>query len=129
MSSKTPVKVDESLLLNWGTRIGVAARNEGVKAAQMEGLIASLDSIEGREALLVTAAFALRQAERLGTGRNMAKLVAQAMLEVYEARGGKEEARKLLGFAKWVYEALPRGIRGRPEQLTLSELLKQVIGR
>jgi len=130
MSDKaTQAKIDETPLLNWGARIGAAARNENVKAAQMENLIASLDAIEGREALLATAAFALRQAQRLGTGQAMARLVVQAMLDLYERGGSKEEARRALGFAKWVYEASPRGLRGRPEQLTLTDILKQIAGR
>jgi len=130
MSGKVDqANVDESFLLDWGARIGAAARNENVKAAQIENLIASLDAIEGRMALLATGAFALRQAQRLGSGRAMARLVAQAMLDLYEKGGGKEEAKKALGFAKWVYEALPMGFRGRLEQLTLSAILKQMAGR
>jgi len=131
MSSESPqAKIDETFILDWGAKIGAAARSENVKAAQMEALIASLDSLEGREALLATAAFAQRQSQRLGMGRDMARLVTQAMLDIYARGGGKEEARKVLGFAKWVYEALPpRIIRGRLEQLTLHDLLKQLAGR
>lgn len=123
--------IDEKLLLDWGARIGLAAKLDNVNKAQLENLVASLDSIEGREGLLVAAAFALRQAERLGTGRTMARIVNQAMLDLYERGAGKEEARRVLGFAKWVYEALaarmPRGLR--PEQVTLHELLRQLAGR
>jgi hypothetical protein len=130
MSAKvSETKVNESVLLDWGAKIGAAARNDNVKAAQLEGLIASLDAVEGSEALLATATFAMRQAQRLGTGQTMARLVVQAMLDLYEKRGGKEEARKMLGFAKWVYEASPRGFRGRPDQLTLADILKQMAGR
>jgi hypothetical protein len=129
MSDKaTQAKSNEAFILNLGAKIGAAARNENVKSAQMENLIASLDAIEGREALLATAAFALRQARRLGTGWIMARLVAQAMLDLYERGEDKEEARKMLGFAKWVYEASPRGFRGRPDQLTLTDILKQMAG-
>lgn len=126
-AQETTAKIDEKLLLDWGARIGAAARSENVRAAQLENLIASLDAIQGREALLATAAFALRQAQRLGIGRTMARLVNQALLEIYERGGGKEEARKMLGFAKWVYEAII-GFRGRPDQLTLESLLKQLAG-
>ena len=131
MSDKTlQAKIDETFILDWGAKIGVAARNENVRAAQIEALIASLDTIEGRGALLITATFAQRQAQRLGTGREMARLVTQAMLDLHEKGGGKEEARKLLGFAKWIYEALPpRPIRVRLDQLTLQDLLKQLAGR
>lgn len=121
-------KIDEKLVLDWGARIGFAARVENVRPAQLENLLASLDTVEGPEALLVTAAFAQRQAERLGTGRTMARLINQAMLELYERGAGKDEARRMLGFAKWIYEALgtrtPRGVR--PDQLTLHDLLKQL---
>jgi len=126
-SQEGAAKVEEKLLLDWGARIGAAARYEGIKSAQLENLIASLDVVQGKEALLVTAAYALRQAQRLGAGRMTARLVNQALLELYEKGCGKEEARKMLGFAKWVYEAVP-GFRGRLEQLTLESLLRQLAG-
>ncbi|MCC6015144.1 MAG: hypothetical protein LM564_05525 [Desulfurococcaceae archaeon] len=117
----------EELLLNWGARIGAAAFVDRVKASQVENIIAALDVIEGREALLLTALFAQRQARRLGMGENMARLVRQAMLELYDKSLSKEEARKVLGIAKWVFEALQgSGAQLRREQLdklTLKELL------
>lgn len=119
----------ERLILDWGARIGVSAQIEGVRASQFENLITSLENFQGREALLATAAFAQRQAQRLGVGRATARLISQALLELYEKGAGKEEARKMLGFAKWVFEARilpPRGVR--PEQLTLESLLKQPAG-
>lgn len=128
MSKEGTSSFDEKFLLDWGTRIGAAARSENIRPAQLENLIASLDSFPGRESLLVVATFALRQAERLGTGRNTARLVSRAMLELYEMGAGKDDARKTLGFAKWVYEALTRGVRGNLEQLTLEQLLKHIVG-
>jgi len=127
--SEGAAKISEKVLLDWAAKIGAAARNEDVRPAQLENLIASLDAIQGREALLATAAFALRQAQRLGIGRTTARLANQALLDLYEKGGDKDEARKMLGFAKWVYEALA-GFRPRtrPEQLTLEELLKQLAG-
>ncbi|MEM3944704.1 MAG: hypothetical protein QXJ21_09795 [Thermofilum sp.] len=128
----TPQKniVDEKLLLDWGARIGFAARQEGIRPSQLENLIASLDVVEGRVALLATAAFALRQAERLGTGRMTARIVNKAMLDLYEKNFGKEHARKMLGFAKWVYEALSSPVRElRPDQATLEELLRRLASR
>ena len=119
----------EKLILDWGARIGVSAQIEGVRASQFENLIISLENFQGRETLLATAAFAQRQAQRLGVGRVTARLVSQALLELYEKGAGKEEARKMLGFAKWVFEARippPRGVR--PEQLTLESLLRQLAG-
>jgi hypothetical protein len=122
-ASSTSQPIDELELLNWGTQIGVAARRENVRPAQLENLIASLDSVSGREALLATAIFALRQAQRLGVGRTTASLVSQALVGLYERGAGKDHARKVLGFAKWIYEAnIP--YRDRIEQLTLLQLLK-----
>ena len=123
------IEEKEKLILDWGARIGAAARYEEMRAAQLENLIASLDAIQGREALLATAVFALRQAQRLGAGRTTARLVNQALLDLYEKGGGKDEARKMLSFAKWVYEALAVARpRVRAEQLTLEELLKHLAG-
>jgi hypothetical protein len=123
-SASSSQPIDELELLNWGTQIGVAARRENVRPAQLENLIASLDSVSGREALLATAIFALRQAQRLGVGRTTANLVSQALVGLYERGAGKDHARKMLGFAKWIYEANIT-CRDRIEQLTLLQLLKQ----
>ena len=124
--SSSQQEVDEQLLLDWGARIGVAARSEDVKPAQLENLIASLDSVSGREALLATAAFALRQVKRGGIGQTTANLIRQALLDLYERKGAdKDHARKMLGFAKWVFEADIQ-YRDRPENLTLHQLLKQL---
>ncbi len=136
--------MDEASLLDWGSRIGVAALNDEKKVrsevdvlnderrgdkkvdlkSQLENLKASLDSVTGREALLATAAYAIRQAQRLKKGYNMANLVKRALIELYEKGADKEHARKMLDFAKWVYEAnLQYG--GNYEDLTLLKLLKQ----
>ncbi len=119
----------EELLLNWGARIGAAAYSDGVKASQLENILAILDVIEAKEALLLTALFAYRQARRLGTGNTMARMIQQAMLDLYEKNLTKKEAKEVLGIAKWVYEALQgSGIRVQRDQLsklTLHELLKQ----
>ena len=117
--------IDEKILLDWGARIGAAARSEGVRVSQLENLIASLESFsEDKVSLLGTAAFALRQAERLRSGRKMAELVGKAMIELYEKRCGKNEARKILGFAKWVYEALGFHKVKDFENITLEKLLE-----
>jgi|GEM_PF-1049897 hypothetical protein len=124
--SSSQQEIDERILLDWGARIGVAARREYVKPAQLENLIASLDSVSGREALLATAAFALRQVKRGGIGQTTANLIRQALLDLYERKGAdKDHARKMLGFAKWVFEADIQ-YRDRPENLTLHQLLKQL---
>jgi hypothetical protein len=120
---------NEELLLNWGARIGVAAYSDGVKASQLENILAILDVIEVREALLLTALFAYRQARRLGTGTTMARMIQQAMLDLYEKNLAKKEAREVLGIAKWVYEALQgsgvRIPRDQLDKLTFHELLKK----
>lgn len=135
-------EVIEQLILDWGARIGAAAYRENVAPTQLENLITSLDAVSGRDALLVTATFALRQASRRGRGGEQegeqrqglgpmtARLVSRALLELYDKGGGKKEALKLLDFAKWVYGALQTSnFSGRPEQITLYDLLKQLTGR
>ncbi len=132
MSSKpSSCNVEEKLLFDHGTRIGVAALIDRVARSQIENIIASLDTVEGREALLVTAAFAKRQivargqSERTKEDKKTAQFIVKALLELYEKGCGKEEARKVLGFAKWIYE-IEFTPRGTPEQLTLQEYLKQL---
>jgi len=123
------MQIDEKWLLNWGARIGAAARRDNIKGSQLENIIATLDSVEGREALLITAAYALRQAQRLKKGHAMARFIAQALRELYAKGGGKEEARKMLGFAKWVFEATQKvSIKGDLSKLGLEELLGQLVG-
>jgi len=145
--SSSQQEIDERILLDWGARIGVAACMDNVAPSQLENLIASLDSVSGKEALLATAAFALRQAQRHkrqdqrekkkgGIGERTANLIRQALLDLYGREGAdKDHARKMLGFAKWIYEWLHVEDRdGRsyckvnipnPENLTLLQLLKQ----
>jgi len=120
-----PQEVDEKFLLDWGAKIGAAAKSEGVAKTQLENLIATLESfLDDTASLLGTAAFALRQAERQRTGRRMAKLVGKAMIELCERKYGKNEARKMLGFAKWVYEALGYQKIRDFEKINLEELIK-----
>ncbi len=152
--------MDEKELLDWGARIGVATRLAAVEKNQLENLIASLDSVSGREALLATAAYALRQAQRLANkekqsankekqldknskdkqldiNRKMvwANLIKEALIDLFHSyNADKEHARKMLDFAKWVYEAelhyyvdmnnVNSAIE-RLKRLTLLELLKQ----
>jgi hypothetical protein len=142
MSSKpSSCNVEEKLLFDHGTRIGVAALIDEVARNQIENIIASLDTVEGREALLVTAAFARRQSERTKKDKKKdektakskedkedkktAQFIVKALLELYEKGCGKEEAKKVLGFAKWIYE-IGFTPSGNLEQLTLQEYLKQL---
>lgn len=120
--------IDERRMLDLAARIGVQAKFEGIAKAQFEGILASLDSIEDPSAsLLVTAAFAHRQASRL-RGRETAKLINASLAELHRAGGRKEDARRLLGLAKWVYEAVePIRLPLRREEirtLTFAKLLE-----
>jgi hypothetical protein len=111
--------MEEKVLLDWGAKIGAIAKAEGVEKHQLETLMASLESIrDNRECLLLTAAFAYRQSNRkererplLGIGT--AERVRNALRELYEGGGTREDARKVLGIAKWVHEAAERLPRER----------------
>jgi len=99
-------------LLNFGTQIGATARAEGVEKHQLEILLASLESIrDERMCLLLTAAFAERQSKRKREsqrellGPKTAGNVVNALKELYQKGATRKEARKMLGIAKWIYEA------------------------
>jgi len=99
--------ITEKELLDWGVRIGSQARLAGVEKHQLENLIASLDSVDDpRACLLMTAVFAYRQASRDVIGPSTAVVIRSAMSELYnKSDKPREAARKMLGFAKWVYES------------------------
>ena len=126
------MSIDENFLLNWGTKIGVQAKIDGIRPSQIEGILSSLELIsDDKASLLLTVVFALRQAERLRTGRQTARLINEALNEVYERKGNREDARKLLGVAKWVYESLERQRLprvGNVRDLTLKKLLEAMRG-
>ena len=126
------MSIDENFLLNWGTKIGVQAKIDGIRPSQIEGILSSLELIpDDKASLLLTAVFALRQAERLRTGRQTAHLINEALGEVYKRNGNREDARKLLDVAKWVYESLERRrlpYVGNVRDLTLNKLLEAMRG-
>jgi len=94
-------------ILDHAARIGTTARREGVEKSQLEQLIASLEGYpHERLCLLVTAAFANRQASRGVLRRDTARAVSVAMNDLYSKGAGKDLARTLLGLSKWVYEAV-----------------------
>jgi hypothetical protein len=104
MNGSTPY---EKEILDYAARIGVQAKLDGVKSSQLEQLIGSLEAIkDDKLCMLVTASFAYRQAERIGQGYRMARIVAESMDRLYQLGGSREDARKLLGLAKWVYESI-----------------------
>jgi len=97
--------LEPSTLLDYATRIGVQARLDGIAKTQVESLLASLDFIEDPKlSLLLTSAYAHRQAARLGRGHNTARIVNELMDRMYKGGEGKEKARFALGLAKWIYE-------------------------
>jgi len=107
LSSDREKETLEKILLDYAARIGCLAKVENVPQSQLEQIIASLENSEDtRYALLICATFAKRQANRLGKGWNMASAIVEAMKTLYEKNAGKEEARKVLGLAKWVRESL-----------------------
>lgn len=55
---------------------------------------------------MVVSLYAYRQAGRGEISRRTADLVYEAMRSLSEAGCGREDARKLLGFVKWIYESL-----------------------
>ncbi len=91
--------------MDWAARIGSQAKLDGVAKSQIEQLIGSAELLPAH-APLISAAFASRQAARLGRGQNTAKVVAQAMKWLHGQNKDKAEVRRLLGLAKWVYECL-----------------------
>lgn len=96
-------------LLDYATKIGVQARYDRVEKAQIENLLASLEMVEDSQiSPLVTAAYAHRQAARLKRGYRTAKLINEAMDWLYRQNLGREEARRLLGMAKWIFESLEK---------------------
>ena len=119
----------EPNIFDLAARIGVQAKYEGVDKSQIENILSSLDLVEDeRKSLLVTALFAERQATRLGRGRETARLINDSLTQLYASGKKKNQARQLLGLAKWVYEATserrlpisPRDIKN----LTFEKLLE-----
>jgi hypothetical protein len=100
--------ISDKEILDIATRIGVQARFEGLTRSQFENLLSSLDYVQDpKVSLLVAVAFAYRQASRLGRGRRTANLVANALERIYR-EGEKDDARKLLGLAKWIFEIVEK---------------------
>jgi len=128
-SSITKTSISQIELFDWGARIGAAAYSDGIKASQLENIISILDTVEGNEALLLVATFAQRQSKRLKQGYNLAKIVTEAMLYLFENNLGKDAARMVLGIARWVFDALQGAREFRREELeklTLKDILSHL---
>ncbi|MEM2618276.1 MAG: hypothetical protein QW356_02140 [Candidatus Hadarchaeales archaeon] len=122
----------EEELINWGTEIGALAASRRTAKDQLEKLIASLESVsDPRLALLVTAAYAIRQSrrEKAPLTQDVAQLIASILHRLYEANGTKTEARKVLGFAKWVREASDIPALHGKQVKTLKDFVGLVAGR
>lgn len=93
--------------LDKASKIAVQAKLDGLTKTQIENISASLYMIEDeRDCLLFTQLFSQRQAARLRRGHNFAKLVNEAINEIYSKGGKREDATKLLGLVKWIYESI-----------------------
>ena len=122
--------VEERLILDYAARIGVQAKLDGMKRTHFEGILASLEAIEDeRSSILVTATFAHRQAERLGRGSRTASLISEALRKIHSLKGGREDARRLLGLARWVFESIEHvGFPRVPDirKLTLERFIEEL---
>jgi len=99
--------ITEENILNLAAKIAVQAKVDNVKKSQIENLLASVEiSSDPKNSLLVVSLYAYRQAGRGEISRRTADLVYEAMRSLSEAGCGREDARKLLGFVKWIYESL-----------------------
>ncbi|MBC7091696.1 MAG: hypothetical protein H5T50_07315 [Nitrososphaeria archaeon] len=95
--------------LDRASKIAVQAKLDGLTKSQIENLIASLYMTEDeKECLLFTLLFAHRQAARLERGYNFAKLINQTISEMYSKGGNREDASKLLGLVKWIFESIEK---------------------
>ncbi|NHV98446.1 MAG: hypothetical protein HA496_02225 [Thaumarchaeota archaeon] len=119
--------ISDKEALDIATKIGVQAKFDGLTKSQFENLLSSLDYVQDPKAsLLVAAAFAYRQTSRLGKGKRTADLVANALERIYR-EGGKEDARKLLGLAKWIFEIVEKTrLERTPNEFT--DLLRMLAG-
>ena len=125
----------EKEIFDWGTQIGVLMATEKIEREkkaekhQVEQIIASLENTKDPMlSLLVTALFAQRQATRKLIGRKTADHISFVMKTLYEKNRTREEARKILGMAKWVYEIMEERpeIFEEPKKLTLEDFIKKI---
>ncbi|MEM0057047.1 MAG: hypothetical protein QW612_05805 [Candidatus Bathyarchaeia archaeon] len=99
--------ITEKDILDLAAKIAVQARLDKVERSQIENLLASVEiSSDPKNSPWVVALYAYRQAGRNKIRRETANLINEAMSNLCEAGCGREEARKILGFVKWIYESL-----------------------
>lgn len=121
--------MNEQEILNAGIRIGVALHSEEVSSAQVNKLLEILESEkEPKTAITLLAIYVQRQKARRRKGQReetekgyigeaSAREITRILLRLLNTNiENKDEVRKILGTAKWVYEAL-EGYRGDPRAL------------
>ncbi|MCS7098591.1 MAG: hypothetical protein NZ922_06405 [Candidatus Methanomethyliaceae archaeon] len=133
MSQTMPKKtLSEKDLLDYAVRIGVQAKLDGIKKSQLENILASLELFEDpKHSLLVTAVYSNRQASRLKRGFRTADIISDILNELYRNGYGREEARKILGLAKWTFESIENKevkVNVDIKKLTSEEFLKILRG-
>lgn len=98
-------------LTELGVRLGVRFRVDGVESAQVNKLLELLNAErDERLALVLVSLFSYRQASRSRGYMKIttAREISNAMGEILASKKSelRAEARRVLGVAKWVYEAL-----------------------
>lgn len=98
-------------LTELGVKLGVRWKVDGVQSTQINKLLELLNSeSDERLALVLVSLFSHKQASRNIIRQSSAREISNAMQEILASKKSnlKAEARKVLGVAKWVYEALER---------------------
>ncbi|MEM2169769.1 MAG: hypothetical protein QXQ20_08430 [Candidatus Nezhaarchaeales archaeon] len=122
--------IEEKDILDLAARIAVQARIDGVERSQMENLLASVEtSSDPKMSPYFVTLYAYSRVGRKEMGEKTAALIHEAMNKLYEAGCEREEVRKLLGLAKWVYESfeekeLKEEKEGKEE---LTKVLREII--
>ncbi|MEM4618790.1 MAG: hypothetical protein QW607_01095 [Desulfurococcaceae archaeon] len=99
--------ITERDILDLAAKIAVRARLDlKIDKSQIENLIASLEGASDSEnSPIITAIYAYRQAGRNEIEYETAKLISETMCKLYSLHYKKDDARRLLVLAKWIYES------------------------
>jgi len=102
--------VNEQEILNLGAKIGLALHTDSVKPAQVNKLLEILESEKDvKTAIILLTIFVQRQKSRGYLRDRSAREITNAMLNLINSNpDSKDEARKILGIAKWIHEALEK---------------------
>ncbi|MCD6208869.1 MAG: hypothetical protein J7J67_01595 [Thermoproteales archaeon] len=128
MSQSTPSsQITDKQMLDQGARLAVLARMGRVEVSQINQLIEVINSLgASRESLLYLAAFVSRQASRRAISRDFGRELKNLLLQYYNSGLGRDEARRLLGIVKWLYEALS-GVRVDFKTLQRARTIEDVL--